>query len=436
MESSKENTLTYAARSSSSDVSERDDAMERWRPRWELVFAGILLLAMVASLGDGAATWQARMAGVAVAATLVGWYGFWRSRSLWHHTAEDTGRVAVYLLGATAFFIVLTTIHPAYMLLTFCLYWQVYGFLPLKSASAAAAMLTVVVAWRSGLIGGQPFTIDPAFFTILVAGLAVSGIFGWWIGALIHESTERKRLITDLQATRQELAAAERRAGILNERQRLAHEIHDTLAQDFVSIVMSLEAAQSSLAAAETESRLQMERAQRAAREGLAEARRLVWALTPEPLQDATLPDALRRVAGAWSETTGIATTVAVTGDTFRAHPEMEIALLRSAQEALANILKHARASEAAITLSYMDEAIALDVIDNGVGFDAAQVPAPDGERGFGLQGMRSRAHALGGTLAVESDPGFGTAIAISLPLVTPTNGSSDRNAIPERSRL
>lgn len=393
------------------------DELQRWRPRWEWTFAGILLLAVAGAMVDPAATWRERALGLGLAATLAGWYWLWIGRFPWQDADRNFRRVPPYLAGGIVLFLVLTQIHPAYMLLTFCVYWQLYGFLPLLWASVGAALFTVVLAGRNALAGGGLPAIDPGFFSILVTGLAISGLFARWIDALIHESTERKRLIADLEATRLELATVERTAGALDERQRLAHEIHDTLAQGFVSIVMSLEAANAALPDGAIPGQVHVDRARRVARENLAEARRMVWALSPEPLREASLPDAIRRVTDSWSETGGIRATVTVTGDPAPAHPDVEITLLRSVQEALANTRKHARASHVAVTLSYMEDAVALDVIDDGTGFDDDTPPPKDAQSGFGLRGMRRRAEALGGTLAVESEPAAGTAIAVSIPL-------------------
>ena len=186
----------------------------------------------------------------------------------------------------------------------------------------------------------------------------------------MQESQKRQRLIEELEAARQSLAQAEHQAGVLEERQRLAREIHDTLAQDFTSIVLHLEAADAALPARPSPLRTHVSRARETARAGLREARRLVLALRPEPLEDASLPEALRRVAARWAEETGVPADVTVTGEPVALHPEAEVTLLRAAQEALTNVRKHARARQVDLTLSYMGDQVTLDVQDDGVGFD------------------------------------------------------------------
>jgi signal transduction histidine kinase len=270
--------------------------------------------------------------------------------------------------------------------------------------------------WREVLASGRPLSENPG----AVVGGLLSVVFGTllalWITRIIEESYERRQLIEQLEATRSELAAAEREGGRLAERQRLARDIHDTLAQGFVSIVLQLQAAEAELPADAAEARGHLERARRTARDNLAEARRLVWDLRPEALSAAPLGEALGRLAGRVAEETGLAATATVTGTPQPLSPDAEVTLLRVTQEALANVTRHASAGRVAVTLSYMDGEAALDVRDDGSGF----TPAADGfgpNGGLGLRGMRERVEALGGRLAVETAPGRGTTIAVTVPV-------------------
>jgi len=221
-----------------------------------------------------------------------------------------------------------------------------------------------------------------------------------------------------------------RRSAELGERKRLAHEIHDTLIQGFSSIVMNLEAAEGSLDDGSASGRSHLNEARRIARENLAEARRIVWALQPEALEEAPLPEALARFVEDWSERSGTTAGVTVTGTPRQLSPEVEVTLLRTAQESLTNIRKHARASRAVLTLSYMEDRVALDVRDDGIGFDSDRkcaVSGDGGATGFGLNAMRERAERSGGTLLVESDPGKGTTIMVELPV--PADRRANRRA-------
>ena len=249
------------------------------------------------------------------------------------------------------------------------------------------------------------------------------------IGAQAALALENLRLV-------EEARKAGRQAGVLRERQRMAHEIHDTLAQGFTSIVMNLEAAEGDVPPSSTRAQHHLDQARLTARESLTEARRLVWALRPEALENVSLPEALGRLTERWSEESGISASVSTTGTPCPLLSEVEAALFRVSQEALNNARKHARgASRVALTLSYMGETVALDVRDDGAGFD----PARESERvrdresgGFGLKGMHERVEGVGGVLSVESAPGEGSTLTVELPVVrlaSPSRLESPRNA-------
>ena len=233
-----------------------------------------------------------------------------------------------------------------------------------------------------------------------------------------------------------------RQTSVLKERQRLSHEIHDTLAQGFTSIVMSLSAAQLAhpeMFSDSAPTHRHLELARRTARESLAETRRLVWALRPEALDRHPLPQALQGLSEEWSGRTGIEVRLNVTGGSRQLLPEIEVALLRIAQEALANVNKHAGAERVVLTLSYLEDLVALDISDNGVGFDPNS-PKPDirpqDAGGFGLVSMRERVEQLGGTLSIESTLNEGTTLAAALPASpAPLDGNQrtrEREAVEE----
>jgi signal transduction histidine kinase len=242
----------------------------------------------------------------------------------------------------------------------------------------------------------------------------------------IPRSTVRACLTIGVQAAlaleNLRLVEEARKAGVLRERQRMAHEIHDTLAQGFTSIVMNLEAAEGVIPSNLDRAQHHLDQARLTARESLTEARRLVWALRPEPLENVSLPEALGRLAERWSTESGISTGVSTTGTPCPLPSEIEVMLFRVAQEALNNARKHARgASRVALTLSYMGETVALDVRDDGAGFDPARESGKARDResgGFGLKGMRERVEGVGGVLSVESAPGEGSTLTVELPIV------------------
>jgi len=188
------------------------------------------------------------------------------------------------------------------------------------------------------------------------------------------------------------------------------------LAQGFASIVTLSEAARAQGRLSPEAATRRLEEAGQVARASLGEARRAIWALRPEPLEHGSLGRALGELAAGFGSQTGIDTQAAVTGEEVGLAAEAQEALLRVAQEALANVRKHASAHRVRLTLSYLDDATLLDVCDDGVGFDPA-APAGSGPGGgFGLAGMRERLGAHGGTLTVEAAPGQGTTVAAALP--------------------
>jgi signal transduction histidine kinase len=330
---------------------------------------------------------------------------------------EERPRIAMaYLAGLLALWFVLAGIHPAFFSLLLVLYPQVFRHLRLGLAIPASVAVTVAVVWREVLASGRPLAENPRAIVGGLISVTFGSLFAIWVTRIIEQSYERRQLIEQLEATRSELAAAEREGGRLAERQRLARDIHDTLAQGFVSIVLQLQAAEAELPEDATQARGHLERARRTARENLAEARRLVWDLRPEALSAAPLGQALRRLAGRVEEETGLDATATVTGTPQPLSPDAEVTLLRVTQEALANVTRHANAGRVAVTLSYMDGEATLDVRDDGSGFaSTADGYGPNG--GLGLRGMRERIEALGGRLAVESAPGQGTTIAVTVPV-------------------
>ena len=155
------------------------------------------------------------------------------------------------------------------------------------------------------------------------------------------------------------------------------------------------------------------------ARESLTEARRTVHAVGPAALAQARLPEAIGDVTRRWSEVNRVEAVLITTGDARPMHTDVEVTLLRTAQEALTNVAKHALANRVSLTLSYMEDLVTLDVLDDGVGFRPHATRAgSSADGGFGLAGMRQRVQLLAGQLDVESEPGGGTAITVTVPAI------------------
>jgi signal transduction histidine kinase len=280
----------------------------------------------------------------------------------------------------------------------------------------------------------DPGTLVFAAVIFVIQTVSIGG--GMLVGQRVMELSEtRRQMVADLETALQEnaglhaqLVTQAREAGVLDERQRLAREIHDTLAQGLTGIIAQLEAASRAKERPAARDK-HIETAARLARESLTEARRSVQALHPEPLENARLPAALADVGERWSTVSGVNAQVTATGTTRPLHPAIEVTLLRVTQEALANVAKHAAASRAVVTLSYMDDVVTLDVRDDGVGFAAdAGAVRRNGDApavsGYGLTAMRQRVDEYGGTFSVESEPGRGSCVSVSVPAIPP--GATD----------
>jgi two-component system NarL family sensor kinase len=225
------------------------------------------------------------------------------------------------------------------------------------------------------------------------------------IGDLLAIAVERARLFN-----------RSARLGAVEERNRLAREIHDTLAQGLAAAGLQLESAEAFLEAGpDTErARAALSRALDLTRSNLEEARRSVLDLRAASLEGRSLPEALEALADRWEAETGIAARFAAVNRARPLPPRVEVALYRVCQEALTNVARHAGAGRVSVRLVATPEAVRLVVEDDGRGFDPSRV---DGDR-QGLVGMRERVEMLGGTLDVQSDPGdVGTRIEAAVPL-------------------
>ena len=205
-------------------------------------------------------------------------------------------------------------------------------------------------------------------------------------------------------------------SGVLQERARLAREIHDTLAQAFVGIASQLDVVEMKLPESAGEAKGSLELARRMAQHSLTEARRSVLDLRTAALDDQDLSTALKSGATMWAAGSGVDVQVQVHGDTAAVPPDVSHQVLRIAQEAFNNVVKHSGASRVAVNLGVQQRQLELQVVDNGCGFEPGDVFSSS--RGhFGLMGMRERAERLNGELHLESRPGQGTQVHILVPL-------------------
>jgi signal transduction histidine kinase len=335
--------------------------------------------------------------------------------------------MAVFVAGVIAISLVLVIRDPWFGFYCYAGYSYAIVLLPWpwQLVGTAATGVVAATSQTAGLDRGTPGGML-AFAAILVANAgAVTGVV-WFLHRAETQHAQRGQMLNDLEESNrrleatlaenaglhQQLLTQAREAGKLDERQRMAREIHDTLAQGLTGIITQLQAAEHA-AGEPAEWRKHFAAATGLARDSLAEARRSVDALRPEPLEKASLSKALADTAARWSALNGIPVQVTTTGTERPLLPDAEVVLLRTAQEGLANVAKHAQATRVGVTLSYMEHEVALDVRDDGRGFDGPH--SPDG--GFGLIAMRQRIEGLAGTLQIESEPGAGTGISACIPV-------------------
>lgn len=384
---------------------------------------GYLLLALGTILalaaGDPDLAWRAVT--LAIVAVAAGWlYVGWTRRP--RPDAAHRVRLDGFFVGLLVLAAVLMLRHPLFFVFMIAGFFYATALRPLPLAVAGIFASSVLV---NTLIAGFPQSSEAWTWYLVIIGvqtvvISAGAVFG---EKVTEQSEERRQALARLQAALEEnaglhaqLLTQAREAGILDERARMAREIHDTIAQGLIGIVTQLEAADQARERPEDRDR-HLDNAAKLARESLVEARRSVQASMPAALEAATLPDALAGVAREWSALNGLPVEVTVTGEAIALHAEIEVALLRTAQEALANVARHAGAAHAWLTLSFMGDVVTLDVRDDGVGFSEAD-GAAEGGGGFGLSAMRQRVARVAGSLAIESEPGGGTAVSARVPAV------------------
>ena len=304
--------------------------------------------------------------------------------------------------------------------LFFLVLQAVAGWYAVALVGVLTALAIGTIAWHGGWsVGG---VAGP------VLGAAVALMVGLGFRMLLREATTRAEAIDELLAARADVAEMSRRAGELDERARLAADIHDTVAQGLSSIQLLLHSAEASArdhddparnagdrAAAGARTLDHVRMARQVAADNLRETRRIIAALQPGALAGADLPVALARVCAATPATAGgDPATFTVDGDARPLPADVEATLVRVAQASIANVARHARATRCTVTLTYQPDSVSLDVVDDGIGFDPAADPPPGA---VGIAGVRRRMDALSGQLVIESAPGSGCGVSVRVPL-------------------
>lgn len=330
-----------------------------------------------------------------------------------------TGTAAVvWLVAVVACWTVLALIAPSFSWAAVPLVFLALRVLPFRWAVAATVFLVAVVAVAWSRMTGLA---DP---TVLLGPVCVAVLAVTAYRALERDAATRRLLLNELEAAQDEVADAERRAGVVAERARLSREIHDSVAQGLTSINLLLQAADQEWESRPADARGHVDQAATMARTSLDEARRVVRDLAPAELAGGSaLVTAVRQVADDVAATTGLEIPVHVHGDPHDVGGRIATAVVRTLRGALANVAEHAGATAAVVSLTFHEGGVALDVRDDGAGFDPDRLrDEPAGLRGHGLAGMRARARLLGGDLVIESAPGEGTVLAVSFEAAQSTS--------------
>lgn len=329
-----------------------------------------------------------------------------------------------WLIGLGVLWVGAVAVTSEFIWLGFLLWLLLGHLLPLWWGITGSALVLAIVIAAPVLHHGT--TSYANVFGPLIGGVFAFGISRGYL-QLLRDATEREHLVASLRQARDDTAAlqdelllAQRHAGAIAERTRISRDIHDTVAQSLSSIRLLAHAEAHRTSAPEaSRAFLQLESL---ASDGLVDARRIVDALLPAELDDSALAPALRRMLDRAHEVTGLEVELHVDDLLPLLPTQVEVALLRTAQSALANVRRHAHATRVVMSLIDDGELVRLDVIDDGDGFDATEVGEAErsgevGASSHGLRVMRARLRELGGGLDVESAPGEGTAISAHLPV-------------------
>ncbi|MFJ4998227.1 sensor histidine kinase [Microbacterium sp. NPDC088619] len=382
--------------------------IRRERLGWDIAATALLLTVAGLSLGLPQSFAGSRWVLVAITLGVFLLYAFGARRYVGiHEGVEDPAPAVSALLqvGMVSLLAAGVAIEPNMLLLQTLV-------LPLIWMTSRSTLQAVLVTVGNGVVLGLAygywggFSADALSTGFVSSGLstAFSLALGLWITRIAEWGVERQHLLADLTAAQAGLETASREAGAIEERARLARDVHDTIAQSLASIVMLAERARLDGSPAA------IELIESAAREALVEARALV-AVTSTAPSAGSLGDALRRLGERFARETGLRVDVSAS-DAALAR-DVQVVLLRCAQEGLANVRKHSGAASTSVTLLIADAA-ELRIRDDGRGLRGVSI---DDDRGFGLAGMRERVALVGGTLTVADGAENGTDLTVRIPM-------------------
>ncbi|MFI6657296.1 sensor histidine kinase [Streptomyces sp. NPDC050523] len=399
---------------------------DSWGP-YALLFAGVVAAVLSSRLvGMSRSAVVVSAALVAAGVVLqVAWGRVKRSRP----GPSRTGVCLYFLRWALGF--ALTWLNPFFAFYAVTGYYTAVRELPRRLVTTGLFLTAITMAGSE--VGGMPphgLVLWTGFYLVLGVNMGMVTVFTRFnqqeqdrarvqaetITELNRTNTALQQALDENAALHAQLLVQAREAGVADERRRLAAEIHDTIAQGLTGIIAQLQVVVNT--PDRDQAREHTGRAMELARHSLGEARRSVHNLAPAALENDGLPEALKKTVAEWGERTGVRADFTVTGTSEQLHEEVSATLLRIAQEALSNAARHAHATRVGVTLSFTGDEVLLDIRDDGTGFDPLALPARTSAGGFGLDGMRARAERIAGSLAVESEPGHGTALSARVPLV------------------
>ncbi len=319
----------------------------------------------------------------------------------------------LYLAAASGGALALTSANSGASLMLYILFPLAFVLVePAPLAAGLCGALTaasaVVSLSRDGWTAGGWSLVASQDLTTLAFAL----LTGFLVTHLLAENRRRRALIKELEGTRAELSAVQHQAGVQSERERMAREIHDTVAQGLASLLMLVQDAERAVKGHPDRARERLAMAAGVIRDNLAETRSLVAALSPADLREAPLQAAIERIVRRAERELGLDAALRVEGAARRLESNTAVVVVRAVQEAIANIRKHAQATRVDVLLAYLPGSVRVEVSDNGRGFDPRQAQRAGG---YGLRGMRARVEQVNGSLTISSAPGAGTRIALEV---------------------
>ena len=342
--------------------------------------------------------------------------------SLLPKKARTTTNYALWLIGFTAVWIAAVAVSPEFVWVSFVL-WILAGHLLPLLAGLAFSVFVLAVVIVAPILHPNGATSYASVFGPLIGGVFAFGISRGYL-KLLRDAAERERLVTSLTRAQEEMAAlqselalAQRHSGAIAERTRISRDIHDTIAQALSSIRLLAHAGADNTA--DPDAIRTLGQVESLASDSLSDVRRIVASLAPHELEDGALTAALNRMLARLHDETGLAVALHV-DDTIPLLPtDVEVALLRTAQSALANVRLHARATRVVMSLIDAGDTVRLDISDDGQGFDVVEWEntVDTHSSSYGLRFMRARLRELGGGLDVESATGEGTALSMHIPI-------------------